>query len=162
MKHRHKRGIAALGLALLGAGTAPVFALDPEAGLAAERGRVTYVDFWASWCVPCAEAFPWLNAMQAKYAAQGFKVVAVGLDEQPSRGDRFLQAHPPRFAVVRDPTGLLAERYAVEGMPYAVLLDQNGRVIHRHIGFRAAEAAEYEKAIESALAAPAPASGVKP
>lgn len=128
-------------------------ASDVPDAIAALRGTVTYVDFWAGWCAPCAESFPWLNRMQAKYGAQGLRVVGVGLDAETSKGDRFLKAHPPAFAIVRDPVGALAERYGVEGMPYSLLLDEQGRVIHRHVGYRSDETADYEKAIQAALAA---------
>lgn len=121
--------------------------------LQAHRGALTYVDFWASWCTPCAESFPWLNAMHAKYAAQGLRVVGVGVDTQAAKAERFLQVHPAQFAIVRDPEGQLAEQFAVEGMPYSVLLDAEGKVIHRHAGFRAEDAAQYESAIQAALAA---------
>lgn len=126
---------------------------DAADALEPHRGTVTYVDFWASWCAPCAESFPWLNQMQARYGAQGLRIVGVGLDNAPVKGDRFLKMHPPGFAIVRDPEGRLAERYGVEGMPYSVLLDAQGRVIHRHVGFRADARAQYEHAIQAALAA---------
>ncbi|WP_206675483.1 TlpA family protein disulfide reductase [Solimonas terrae] len=125
------------------AGTAP--------SLDAYRGHVTYVDFWASWCGPCAESFPWLNAMQAKYGARGLHVVGVGVDTQSASADRFLRAHAPQFPIVRDPDGALAEQYAIEGMPYAVLLDADGHVLSRHSGFRAGQTDEYEHAIQDAL-----------
>jgi thiol-disulfide isomerase/thioredoxin len=117
------------------------------------RGSVTYVDFWASWCAPCAESFPWLNTMQARYAQQGLRVVGVGVDTTAAKGDRFLKAHPAQFSLLRDPEGKLAEHFNAEGMPYSVLLDADGRVIHRHTGFRADETGEYEQAIQAALAA---------
>ena len=40
--------------------------------LADMKGQVVYVDFWASWCAPCKQSFPWMNEMQAKYGARGF------------------------------------------------------------------------------------------
>lgn len=132
---------------------APVRADAVPTPLAAHLGPVTYVDFWASWCAPCAESFPWLNRMHTRYAVQGLRVVGVGLDAEPGKGDRFLKSHPPAFAIVRDPEGALAEHYGVEGMPYAVLLDAQGRVIYRHTGFRRADEQEYEQHIQAALAA---------
>ena len=92
--------------------------------------------------------------MQAKYGARGLRIVGVGVDTQTAKGDRFLQQHPAQIAIVRDPQGTLAQHYAVEGMPYAVLIDAQGHVLHRHTGFRATETAEYERAIEAALSNP--------
>lgn len=137
-----------LALASAASGASPTGA--PEA-LKAYRGFVTYVDFWASWCAPCAESFPWLNAMHAKYAKQGLRIVGVGLDSQAIKSERFLKAHPAQFPILADPEGKLAEHFAVEGMPYAVILDADGKVLHRHSGYRAADATEYEQAIKTAL-----------
>lgn len=137
----------------------PASAATPDPVMAAlepHRGQVTYVDFWASWCTPCAQSFPWLNELQARYAVQGLRVVGVGLDAEPAKGDRFLLRNPVRFAIVRDPAGRLAEHFGVAGMPYSVLLDADGRVIHRHVGFKSAQIAEYERAIQAALATPLP------
>lgn len=131
----------------------PLQAAESQVSLDAYRGGVTYVDFWASWCGPCAESFPWLNAMQAKYGAKGLHIVGVGVDSQSASADHFLKAHAPQFPIVRDPDGKLAERYAIEGMPYAVLLDAKGRVLSRHSGFRPAQTNEYEHAIQNALSA---------
>lgn len=142
-----------LTAALLGLSTlAAAHAAEPPS-LQPYQGQVTYVDFWASWCGPCAESFPWLNLIQARYAAQGLKVVGVGLDTSDAKADRFLKSHLAQFPIVRDPEGQLAERYAVEGMPYSVLIDAQGKVIHRHSGFHNDQTAEYEAAIQQALAA---------
>lgn len=144
--------LARAAMALLAAGIAfSAAAAEPPAALEAYRGKVTYVDFWASWCGPCAESFPWLNAMHAKYGAQGLQVVGVGVDNREANGDRFLKMHPAQFAILRDAKGEIAQHYAVEGMPYSVLLGPDGQILHRHTGFRASETAEYERAIEAAL-----------
>jgi len=53
--------------------------------LAALKGKVVYVDFWASWCGPCRQSFPWMNDMQQKYGAQGLQIVAVNVDTKRAR-----------------------------------------------------------------------------
>lgn len=122
--------------------------LPPQ--LAAYQGKYVYLDFWASWCGPCAESFPWLNRMHEKYAGQ-LVVVGVNVDTDARAADGFLKKHPARFDIVRDPDGTLPERYRIEGMPSSVLLGPDGRVVHQHSGFRAADAARYEAAIRAAL-----------
>lgn len=147
----HRRRIKAFLAVLL---LVPALAAAaPDDLLRPHRGAVTYVDFWASWCTPCAQSFPWLNAMQAKYGPRGLRVVGVGVDADTTKGERFLQRHPAQFAIVADPKGVLAEHFGVQGMPYSLLLDASGKVLHRHIGYRADEAAEYEQAIQAALTA---------
>ena len=131
---------------LAGAAEAPPL---PQA-LTGYQGKLVYLDFWASWCGPCAESFPWLNRMQEKYAGQ-LVVVGVNVDADAKAADAFLKKHPARFDIVRDPDGALPERYRIEGMPSSVLIAPDGRVLHQHSGFRTEQAAEYEAAIRAAL-----------
>lgn len=115
------------------------------------EAKVIYLDFWASWCVPCRHSFPWLNAMQAKYAAQGLVVVGVNVDPDRADADRFLTQYPAAFTLVMDPDGVLAEQWKLQGMPSAVLLSPDGRELHRHIGFRADHQQDYEQLIQQLL-----------
>lgn len=141
------RRLAIIALAFF-AVTATAADTPPE--LSAYDGRIVYLDFWASWCGPCAESFPWLNEMQAKYG-RSLAIVGVDVDTDARAADAFLAKHPAAFDIVRDPKGALPERYTIEGMPSAVILDASGRVLHRHSGFRRADASEYEAAIRAAL-----------
>jgi cytochrome c biogenesis protein CcmG, thiol:disulfide interchange protein DsbE len=118
--------------------------------LDAPPGKPVYVDFWASWCTPCAQSFPWLNTVQARFGSDIY-VVGVNVDEHKSDAARFLQRHPARFALHYDPKGELATRYQLQGMPSAVLLSPDGKVLWQHSGFRAEEIPDYEAAILSAL-----------
>jgi cytochrome c biogenesis protein CcmG, thiol:disulfide interchange protein DsbE len=115
------------------------------------RGKPVYVDFWASWCVPCAQSFPWLNEMKRRYGDE-IQFVGVNVDEQRRDADRFLQRHPAHFALLFDPAGALASHFALEGMPSALILDADGQVLWRHSGFRTAETPTYEQAIQEAIA----------
>jgi thiol-disulfide isomerase/thioredoxin len=115
------------------------------------QAKVIYLDFWASWCVPCRQSFPWLNEMQAKYGAQGLQIVGVNVDRQQTDAQRFLGSHPAAFPLVMDPAGSLAEQYQLQGMPSAVLISPDGRELQRHIGFRADRIDEYEAALSRLL-----------
>ena len=144
---RRLTAVILLGCALAaGAAEAPPL----PAALAAYQGKFVYLDFWASWCGPCAQSFPWLNQMHEKYGAE-LVVVGVNVDTDARAADGFLRKHPARFDIVRDPDGALPERYRIEGMPSSVLIAPDGRVLHQHSGFRTEQAAEYEAAIRAAL-----------
>jgi cytochrome c biogenesis protein CcmG/thiol:disulfide interchange protein DsbE len=144
------RVLLSLAVALLCASAAA--SAGPPPGLGALEGRVVWVDFWASWCVPCRRSFPWLNAMQAKHGPAGLQIIAVNLDKDRALADRFLAEVPAEFALRFDPAAALAKEFGVEAMPSSFLIDADGNVLARHSGFKTADAAEYERTIEAALA----------
>jgi thiol-disulfide isomerase/thioredoxin len=119
--------------------------------VARSRSEVVWLDFWASWCVPCRHSFPWMNAMQQKYGPLGLIVVAVNLDSDRADADRFLASMPAGFKVQFDPEGQLAKRYEVEAMPSSYVLSRAGKVVARHLGFKESKEAQYEASIRTAL-----------
>ena len=116
------------------------------------RGQVIYLDFWASWCVPCRQSFPWMQAMKNAYGRQGLTVIAVNLDPDRAEAERFLQRFHPDFAVQFDPQGAFAERFKVAGMPTSVIIDRHGVARITHIGFRPADRETYENELRALLA----------
>ena len=135
---------------------APPFALPTAAGdmvaLERLRGRVVYVDFWASWCGPCRRSFPWMNAMQRKYGAQALAIVAINVDKKRDDATRFLSEMPAEFTVVYDAPGAVPAAYAVKGMPSSYVIDQNGNVSAIELGFRDESPATLEQKIRTLLA----------
>jgi cytochrome c biogenesis protein CcmG/thiol:disulfide interchange protein DsbE len=120
--------------------------------LARLRGRVVYLDFWASWCGPCRQSFPWMETMKSTYEAQGLEIVAVNLDRDRADADKFLNQLHPTFDVRFDPKGELAEFYKVQGMPSSVLIDRHGVARFTHVGFRPIDGAVYEAQVRELLA----------
>lgn len=135
---------------------APAFSLPRASGdtvaLAALRGRVVYVDFWASWCAPCKRSFPFMNDLQQRYAAQGLEVVAVNVDRKREDADRFLRQVPAAFTVVFDPAGSAPAAFGVQSMPSAYVIDAEGRVFFVENGFREERRTEVEERVRAALA----------
>ncbi|MES9854928.1 MAG: TlpA disulfide reductase family protein [Candidatus Thiodiazotropha sp. L084R] len=115
------------------------------------RDKVVLIDFWASWCGPCRETFPWLNKMQQKYQALGFEVVGINIDEDRSQAELFLSKVPADFTIAYDPEGKLAKEYDLQGMPASYLIDREGRVIKSHVGFFESETEMRESEIKQAL-----------
>jgi thiol-disulfide isomerase/thioredoxin len=115
------------------------------------RGKVILLDFWASWCGPCRQSFPWMNEMQARYGEQGLVVLAVNLDQDKQDAEAFLNDVPAEFVIAYDPSGSSAEKMEVMGMPMSYLIDRNGKVQHRLIGFNSQKKSEHEKHIRSLL-----------
>jgi thiol-disulfide isomerase/thioredoxin len=98
-------------------------------------GQVVYLDFWASWCKPCRQSFPWMNQMQHKYAAQGLQIIAINLDTEASLVKDFLDKVPAQIPIIYDPEGNIASDYQLIGMPSSYLIDKTGKIRFSHKGF---------------------------
>jgi cytochrome c biogenesis protein CcmG, thiol:disulfide interchange protein DsbE len=146
--------ISMSAMALAIGDAAPVFELPSDNAsikLSAYKGKVVYVDFWASWCGPCKQSFPWLNDMQSKYGAKGFQVIGINVDAKTAEAKVFLNDVPAKFTVAYDDKGVTPKQFGIKGMPSSVLLDVNGKVIAQHTGFKDADKAQLEQAIQQAL-----------
>lgn len=115
------------------------------------KGKVIYLDFWASWCVPCRKSFPWMNHIQKKYGNKGFKIIAVNLDQEPDKAKAFLDKIPANFTIAYDPEGVSATAFKVKGMPSSYLIDRSGKITFSHIGFREKEIPAMEQKIKQLL-----------
>jgi cytochrome c biogenesis protein CcmG, thiol:disulfide interchange protein DsbE len=122
-----------------------------EPDLAEYRGHVVWLDFWASWCAPCRQSFPWMERVQQHYAGRGLLVVTVNVDHDRQSAERFLAGFPHDFIVCFDPAGHLPSRMNAKAMPTSFLLDATGKVVASHTGFRPTDETEYEAEIEKLL-----------
>ena len=136
-------------------GQAPEFELNgvnTTVKLSDYRGKVVYLDFWASWCEPCKRSFPWMNQLQAQYGRDGFAVVAINIDESADEAARFLQQIPASFDIAYDPSGKTAEAYGLRAMPTSFLIGPDGKLLHSSLGYRAAEKRILENKIRDLVA----------
>lgn len=135
--------------------SAPAFSLLDARGnlvaLEALRGKVVYVDFWASWCGPCRQSFPWMNTLQQRYPDK-LVVVGVNVDRRRADADKFLQTYPAQFTVVFDASGTTPAAWMVQGMPSSFLVDAQGKVVATEAGFDPARAAAMEARIRTLVA----------
>ena len=118
------------------------------------RGKVVYVDFWASWCAPCRRSFPWMNEMNRKYGSQGLAIVAINVDKKRDDAMRFLSDTPADFTVAFDASGSVPHAYGVKGMPSSYLIDRTGKVAALEAGFKDRSGATLEQEIRVLLALP--------
>jgi cytochrome c biogenesis protein CcmG, thiol:disulfide interchange protein DsbE len=118
------------------------------------RGKVVIVDFWASWCGPCRQAFPALNALFEDYRARGFEVLAVNLDEKRKDADAFLADRPRSMTVLFDPAGKSAKAFGLQGMPSSFLIGRDGKVRQAHSGFNQQILDEYRDKVQQLLREP--------
>jgi peroxiredoxin len=116
------------------------------------QGKVLYVDFWASWCPPCAKSFPFLNGLDRDLKGSGLQVIGVNLDQAPEDAKTFLAKYPANFTVAADANEKCAKDFDVKAMPSSYLVDRNGVIRHVHLGFRSGEAEELRALAEQLLA----------
>lgn len=116
------------------------------------RGKVVYLDFWASWCVPCRESFPVLSDLYEKYQNQGFEVIAVNLDENPDAAREFIERYPADYALAMGFGSEVPTVYEVVVMPTAYLIDAEGVIRLVHHGFKLEHVDFLEAVLEKLLA----------
>jgi peroxiredoxin len=138
---------------------APAVAFKPlgdskaPSSLAALKGSVVYVDFWASWCTPCLRSMPALRTLYGKHKDQGFVVVGVNKDVSPAEAERFLRRFPVSFPLVSDSDDSVAKAFDVKTMPSGYLIDRTGTVRQVLRGFTAETEVELSKQVAELLAA---------
>ncbi len=120
--------------------------------LAALKGKVVLVDFWASWCGPCKKEMPVLEALNVKYAAQGLVIVGVNIDSSSKKMNKFLKGTPVSFRIVHDRKLVVANRYEPETMPTSYFIGRHGTVRYVHEGFEKGDAAGIEERVKALLA----------
>lgn len=119
--------------------------------LASLRGKVVYLDFWASWCKPCKSSFPWMVEMKKTYEDKGLEILAVNLDKERKLADKFLEGMEVNFVIAFDEKGDTATNYNLRGMPSSYLIGRDGKLYASHIGFREKDKAKMEEAIKQLL-----------
>ncbi|MFT6195035.1 MAG: thiol-disulfide isomerase/thioredoxin [Cognaticolwellia sp.] len=115
------------------------------------KGKVVYVDFWASWCIPCRKSFPWMNNLAAQYQAQGLIILSINLDHSRVLADRFLAQIPANFPIIYDPKGNIAKKYQLKGMPSSFIINRQGQIVSTHVGFNEEKKSAYEQEIKALL-----------
>ena len=115
--------------------------------LSAYKGKVVFLDFWASWCVSCVKAMGFLDEMQTQLNARGLEVIGVNEDENSQDAEDFLARHPVKFSQAADADGQCGAKFGVQAMPASFLIDRAGKVRYVLLGYKPGENAEIRKKI---------------
>ena len=148
--------VASLAYAATVSGPAPNFTLQSNAGgqvsLASLKGKVVMVNFWATWCVPCRQEMPHLQALYQKYNSLGFELLAVNVEKNNAEGARkWLQETPVTFPVLFDPENQVTKLYKVQTMPSTVIIGRDGTMRFMHNGYKPGYENDYQTQVRALL-----------
>jgi peroxiredoxin len=117
---------------------APNFELKDPAGqplsLSELKGKVVFVNFWATWCLPCIEEMPAMEKLHQELQKDGLVILAVNFQEGPERIKEFLAKHNLTFTALLDHDGKVAERYQAWALPVSVIINKRGEIVARAMG----------------------------
>jgi len=101
------------------------------------RGKVVFLNFWATWCDPCKDEMPSMEALYKKLKDRPFEIVAVSVDKDPADTVKeFVKKFGITFTVLHDRKGVIKERYKTTGVPETFIIDQNGVIAEKFWGPR--------------------------
>jgi peroxiredoxin len=148
--------IASLAYGATLSGPAPNFTLQSNGGqpvaLASLKGKVVMVNFWATWCVPCRQEMPHLQALYERYNSLGFELLAVNVEKNNAEGARkWLEETPVTFPVLFDPENQVTKLYKVQTMPSTVLIGRDGTMRFIHHGYKPGYENEYQTQVRALL-----------
>ena len=138
-------------------GPAPAFQLSGRGGkavdLAALKGQVVMINFWATWCGPCRQEMPLLEDIYKKYKPMGFTMLAVNVEPDSKAAEAWLGklAKPVSFPVAFDTESKVSKMYKVAGMPSTVFVDRKGNIRVMHKGYKPGDENFYLTQIRSML-----------
>jgi thiol:disulfide interchange protein len=142
-----RKGDAAPPPASAAAAALPQFA-KIGGGVVDPNGKVTVVNFWATYCVPCIREIPSFNGLDKEYGGKGVLVVGVAMDENPSIVPPFLKKHPMEYQVALG-TPAMFEQYSLDGLPVTLVFDKSGKQLKRFAGLL--NDADLKAAVQAAM-----------
>jgi peroxiredoxin len=115
------------------------------------RGQVVLVNFWATWCGPCREEMPHLDALYQKYHKSGFVLLGVNVDDDPRVALATAAKLNVSFPVLLDTDKKVSKLYDLNTMPSTIVIDRDGKMRFLHRGYRAGTEGDYEQQIRGLL-----------
>jgi thiol-disulfide isomerase/thioredoxin len=120
--------------------------------LSSYRGRVVFLNFWATWCPPCRGEMPSLERLHQQLRGRGLEIVAVDLQEPKDTVRKFVQDNSLTFTVLLDANGAVAGSWGAQSIPTTYLIDRKGSILARSVGGREWDDADMVALFETILA----------
>lgn len=119
--------------------------------LSEHQGQVVLLDFWATWCPPCRAALPHLVEMQNAYRADGFVILGMNMDKDPQEVASFLERNTVNYPILPLADDVRRAYGGISTIPTAILVDRQGRIRQKFLGYDRRIAQDMEKAIRALL-----------
>ena len=97
--------------------------------LSSLRGQVVFLNFWATWCPPCREEMPSMEALHRRFKDQGLEIIAVNIQENRNQVGAFVREYNLTFPIPLDTSGAVSRRYGMRGIPTTYIIDREGSII---------------------------------
>ncbi|MDR1277307.1 MAG: TlpA family protein disulfide reductase [Treponema sp.] len=123
-----------------------------QARLSGFRGKVVFLNFWATWCPPCIEEMPSIEALYQRFQGKDLEFLAVDIQESKDEVAAFIKQHLLSFPAALDSTGRISAEYGIRGIPATFIIDREGGVIAAVTGSRDWNTAEVVAALETLIA----------
>jgi peroxiredoxin len=148
--------VATFAMAATVSGPAPAFKLQSRDGkmmsLGDLKGQVVMVNFWATWCGPCRQEMPHLEALYERYNSLGFTLVGINVEDNPEGAKKWLEENGPvTFPILLDPKNEVSKLYKVQTMPTTVLVARDGTMRFIHHGYKPGYEGEYQTQVRALL-----------
>ena len=125
---------------------------DPEGKeihFASLKGKYVLIDFWASWCAPCRQSFPHMREVYSKYKSPDFEIYSISIDEDKAAWEKAVAEERNPWPQSLDTKGIAHSGFAVTAVPSTFLIDPQGKIVAKEVGFDANGGGEIEKTIKA-------------
>jgi thiol-disulfide isomerase/thioredoxin len=105
-----------------------------EQKLSALKGKVVFLNFWATWCGPCRVEMPSMENLHQRFKSRGLEILAVNCQEKNAEVASFMKGNKFTFPAALDVSGSISSRYGVRAIPTTCIIDREGKIIIRIAG----------------------------
>ncbi len=128
-----------------------------KVSLSSFRGKVVFLNIWATWCGPCREEMPSIESLYSHFKnTKNFVILGVSEDtEGKAAVAPYITRNGYHFRILLDPENVVGEKYGVSGVPETFIIDQQGRIVAHHMGAYDWSRSDIRAALEDLLASKA-------